>query len=152
MQISLQWSDVHGRSGMEITRGAEPRLHRCPRSETRLLQRGHVDLSLLKDPNLYPRFNFALPKENKENFPLRGKLLLKPQHKLHCRSELSLQHALLPSSFAQVVFQADSSPVPSRKESFPATARKKVNISLLALLPGPFPTTVMVGPMLQRLL
>lgn len=55
-----------------------------------LLQRGHDDFLLLKDPSLYPRFNFALPKENKENFPLRGKLLLKPQHKLHCRSEFSL--------------------------------------------------------------
>lgn len=106
---------------------------------------------LPKDPNLYPKFNFALPRENKENFPLRGKQLLKALHKLHGRSELCLQHILLPSSFTQVVFQADSSPVLSRKESFPVTARKKANMSLLDLLPGPFPTTVMVGLMLQRL-
>jgi len=116
-----------------------------------LLQRGHVALLLLKDPNLYPRFNFALPQENKENFTLRSKLFLKTLHKLHCRLELSLQHALLPSSFTQVVSQADRSPVPPRKESFPVTARKKVTMGLLDLLPGPFPTRAMVGLMLWRL-
>lgn len=78
---------------MDITGGPAPHLHQCPaRSETRLFasKRDTVDTFLLKDPNLYPRFKFALPQENKESFPLKGKMLLKTLQKLHCRSGLSL--------------------------------------------------------------
>ncbi|OWK51773.1 Promotilin [Lonchura striata] len=44
-----------------------------------------------------------------------------------------------------------TSPVPPRKEGFPMMERKKVNMSLLDLLPGPFPTGVMVGLTLWKI-
>ncbi|KAM7032864.1 promotilin [Acridotheres tristis] len=40
---------------------------------------------------------------------------------------------------------------PEGKESFPVMERRKVNMSLLDLLPGPFPTGVMVGLTLWKI-
>lgn len=60
VQINLQWTDTHGRSGRESTGRASPCLL-CPaRSESKLFAlKGH--LVFLTDPDPYPRLNFALP-------------------------------------------------------------------------------------------
>lgn len=106
-----------------------------------------VDSSLLKDPNLYPRFKFALPWENKESFPLRGRVLLKTYISSTAGQSCLYSIPSCPALSLKCFFH----PVPSRKECCPMIARKKVNTSLLDLLPGPFPTMVMVGLMLQTL-
>lgn len=135
---------------MGLAGGAVPHLghlHQCAaRSEACSLQRAPLALLLHRHPNLYSRFDFATGKQNR--IPPRG--VNYPQ--TPSRSSSAGQSCPLSVPFPQLLLsQANTSPVPPRKESFPMMERKKVNMSLLDLLPGPFPTGVMVGLMLWKI-
>lgn len=88
------------------------------------------------------RLNFALPWENKESFPFKSKLLRLPS----TRSGAGLSgRCIVPSC------PVTRAPGAIQQERCPSAARRKVNMSLSYSPPGPFPTTMMVGPMLWRL-